>query len=370
MRMVFCGGGTAGHVNPAIAIAETLKHKYPNAGILFIGRTGGGENRLVEACGLPLETIDIHGLVRQAPLKSIKTLLTLPRTISACKDILRRFSPDAVLGTGGYVSYPVLRAAQSMGLVTALHESNATHGLTVRLLAPRCTRVYLNFPEENADPRYRVVGMPVREAFRRSDRHRARQRLGLSDLDFLLLSFGGSIGAQRINEACIALMRDARLNDSHFYHFHGCGERFYEETKTTHPDLCRERGNRRILPYINDMADRLAAADLVICRSGAGTIGELAAVGASAILIPSPNVADDHQRKNAERLSTVGGCIMIEEADLDAEKLARLVCELRAAPSRRSLLSERIRRFSHPDCAERILCDLDSCRRESKSNAH
>lgn len=354
MKILFCGGGTSGHVTPALAIAEEIKRRYTDASLLFVGREGGYENNAIKQRGIPLKTLNVKGLSRSLTPKNLSRIRLALRAYVEAKAILSDFSPDVVVGTGGYVSWPVLRAAQKMKLPTVIHESNAYPGLVTRLLAGRCDMLLLNY-EKALDrlPRvkkYKVVGNPLLSDFSAVSRKRARKELKLGDDEIYVLSFGGSGGAQRLNEVIIALMRKKSVSADRIKHLHATGKRYFEGMKND--DLKYGVRGCRIIPFINDMPRQLAAADIVISRSGAMTLSELSRVGACAILIPSPNVSDNHQYKNARVISDAGGCLLIEEEKLTEELLCEKLELLIKDREIRERLGKKIKKFASPSASE------------------
>jgi len=366
MKVVFTGGGTGGHVNPAIAIADTIKMLEPDSEITFVGTPRGIENKLVGSAGYPIRHVDIQGLKRKLTLSNIKTLyLTLTSPMKA-KKLLRELKPDIVLGTGGYVCWPVVKAASKMGIPTALHESNAVPGAAVKMLSGVVDRVYLNF-EETAEAfsdktkLYRV-GNPLRSGFSGISREEGRVACGIDDkYKYTVLSFGGSLGAEKVNEAVIDMMRDFSSKRDDVYHIHACGSIEWEEAQR----VFRERGldkceNLTIKEYIYNMPELMAAADLVICRAGAMTVSELAMCGKCVIFIPSPNVTNNHQFKNAAVLRDAGAAELIEECGLDARPLAAVAEELLSSDgdARRADMCKKITGFAVKDTCKLIYNDM------------
>lgn len=360
MRVILCGGGTAGHVNPAVAIAEEIKKREPDSEILFIGREGGKENRAVEAAGFKLLCIKVSGLRRSLSPKNVVSIINVLRATAEAKRIIKGFSPEIVIGTGGYVCYPVLKAARALRVKTAIHESNAVAGMTTRLLSKGASKVLLNYKScISTLPRKDntvVVGNPLRKEFGVIPRQKARSMLGIKNDEIFILSFGGSIGAMALNEACLSLMENYSVKNGRIRHIHAVGERYFDECK--HEDLKRGKNGCRVVDYINDMPRLLSAADITVTRSGALTLSEISAAGAAAILIPSPNVTGDHQKKNAETLTKSGAAILLtEEGDL-AEKLKGEVARLVENEKERKALSERIRGFCRKNASELIYTEL------------
>ncbi|MBR4703564.1 MAG: undecaprenyldiphospho-muramoylpentapeptide beta-N-acetylglucosaminyltransferase [Oscillospiraceae bacterium] len=337
MNFLFACGGTGGHINPAVAAAQRIRALMPDAGILFVGAQDNMEMELVPREGFPIRGIPVGNLHRSLKpgevLHNLRSAVLLEKGLRESGRILREFQPDAVLGTGGYVCYPVLRAASALGIPTLLHEANAQPGLTTRMLEKYTDRMMVAFQEGKSgyrDPdRVLTVGMPVRAGFRETDRAQARQRLGLDERPFLL-SFGGSLGAFKLNAAVAALIAENEKTGA-FRLLHAAGGG--EEGMKAMRELLAQRGVTEpkwteIRPYIYDMPQAMAAADLILCRAGASTLGELCAVGRGAILVPYPYATGNHQEKNARLLEKTGGARVLPDGELTGETLGALVREL------------------------------------------
>ncbi len=360
MRIILCGGGTAGHVNPAIAIAEEIRRQDKNAKILFVGREGGKENSLVTNLDFDIKTLSIKGLKRGLALENLSRIKTAIKARKDAEKIIDSFMPEIILGTGGYVCWPVIEAGHKMGIPTVIHESNITPGLTTKLLAKKCNLVLLNH-EATKDKiqkgvAKKVVGNPLRREFLNIDRLQARKSLHLNESDVFILSFGGSIGANKINECVLGLMIEYSSKQSSVMHIHGCGERYYEEMKKQLPNLNESRC--QILPYIHNMPQLMHAADIVICRCGSVTLSEISQVGVASILIPSPNVTGNHQYKNAKHLQDMGAAMMIEEKSLDKESLIVAVKALKNDKNGRKKKAKSIKSLSSPNSAKIIVNEL------------
>lgn len=360
MRLLLCGGGTAGHINPAIAIAEEMKRNDPNAQILFIGREGGKENEHVIKSGFKQKTLRVYGLKRSFTFENINRIKSAIKAKKEAEKIIRDFKPDVILGTGGYVCWPVLSAGRRLKIPTAIHESNIYPGLTTRMLSGKCDMVMLNHEETKKYLKPRVksvtVGNPIRADFSKISPKAARARLGVTDEEILIVSFGGSIGAQRINEVIIEVIKEYSSVDPKIKHIHATGRAYYSETirglDKTSFEGCK------ILPYIDDMPSALLSADIVICRCGAMTISEIAAAGVCSILIPSPNVTNNHQFKNAELLKKHSAAIVLEEKNLSKESLIKLIKELKIDKNGRKTRAKNIKAFFTPEAAKMILNEL------------
>lgn len=359
MKILFAGGGTAGHINPALAVAGYIKEKHPNAYIGYIGTANKLEAKLVPEKGYDFHTIDVAGFQRRLSLKNIaRNISAAGKAITSSRDsrrILKEIKPDVVVGTGGYVSGPVLRQAQKLGIKTAIHEQNAFPGVTTKMLAENADAVMLAMPQAEKYLKLKkppiITGNPIRSELLNITREQARKKLGLDNRP-LILSFGGSLGARHINEAVSELIR--WHNGTHkFYHIHGTGSVGFEGMKESLKDitLCDEIDIRE---YISDMAVCMAAADLVICRAGAITLSELQAMGKPSVLIPSPYVAENHQYHNAMTLKKAGGAEVIEEKDLNGEKLIDTVAHLIENNPKLSAMSASAKKNAIIDANERI----------------
>ena len=364
MKFLFTCGGTAGHINPAVGVAGRLKELLPASEILFIGAEGMMETELVPREGYPIRTVEISNLSRSLSLEGLRhhlhTARSVVRSRRAAAESIRAFAPDAVIGTGGYVCYPVIAAAHSLGVPTLLHESNAVPGLTTKLLAHRADCIMVGF--ENAARNYpegtNVVftGTPVRSGFETVGREEARRRLGIPADQRLLLSVWGSLGSEHMN-GIMADFAPLAAQRRDFLLIHSAGKRGYPALREALAgrgwDTMSENGVD-IREYIYDMPLVMAAADLVMCRSGASTLGELAALGMPALLVPSPNVTNHHQEKNARLLADAGAAEMLLEGEFDAETLYRTALSLLRDGERRAAMSERMKRCGVPDATARI----------------
>ena len=367
MKVIMTGGGTGGHIYPAIAVARKIQELKPGTEILFVGTQRGLEKDLVPKNGYPIEFITVSGFHRKNLLKNGKTLRDLVKGIHEAGEILRRFQPDAVIGTGGYVCGPVVREAAKMGIPAYIHEQNAFPGVTNKLLARYVRRIFLAFPAaaeyfRRYSDKLTVTGNPVRREFFEEDRSGARKRLGIPENRFVLLSFGGSQGAGRINDVLLeALPRLLEKKEvlvlfaTGRYYYHSVLERL--ENAGISPG-----GNLHVLEYISDMADHLMASDLVVSRSGALTVAEITTCGRAAVLVPSPNVTGNHQYYNAKAIEEKGGAFLIEDKDFTAERLLQVTEMLKSDRSRLTEMESASRRMAAADAAgkiaEEILADL------------
>ena len=367
MNLIFTCGGTAGHINPAIAVANGMVKRDPNTKILFIGARGKMEEQLVPQAGYELKCLPASGLSRKLNLSGIKqnfyAIKCVLSAVGQCKKIYREFKPDAVIGTGGYASFPALYAAQSMGIPTCVHEANALPGVTTKLAASKADRVLVAFEEscqyyKNPDE-VRVVGMPIRREFIDTTREEARAALNLGN-EKLVVSAFGSLGAKVMNETMADMMALEQKDNFPFRHIHATGT-FGKEWM---PQRVKDNGvdwescpKLDIREYIYDMPVLLNAADVVIGRAGSGTCNELGATGAPCILVPSPNVTNNHQEKNARVLEAAGGAVVMLESDVTPENMYAQVMELLNDPDRREDMHFALKGLVRADSAERI-CDI------------
>lgn len=362
MKVLFAAGGTGGHINPALAAAGMVRQRHPDAQILFIGTAEKMEARLVPAAGYDFKTIDISGFQRKLTLENLRrnigTLSRLLKSSSQAKRILLDFQPDVVVGFGGYVSGPVLRMAAKLGFKTAIHEQNAFPGKTNKVLAGVVDRVMLAVPAAeqylHAKNPCIVTGLPVRGELLRADRTLSRFELGLDDRP-MVLSMGGSLGAEAINRAMVEVIA-GRHSQADCYYMHAMGQYglwVRDALQEKGVDLEVEK-HVIIREYIDDMFRCMAAADVVICRSGASSLSEIEAMGKASILIPSPNVTENHQYHNAMALVSKDAAVLIEEKDLTGERLLKELDVLLSDPERRRRLGENAKRLAIPDANERI----------------
>ncbi|MGI6204215.1 MAG: undecaprenyldiphospho-muramoylpentapeptide beta-N-acetylglucosaminyltransferase [Anaerovoracaceae bacterium] len=333
MRVIMTGGGTGGHIYPAIAIADKILEKTNDSEILFIGAKHGMEKDIVPRHGYPIEFVPASGFHRKNMLANIKTVNDYLNGKKQAAKIVKEFRPDMVIGTGGYVSAPVIAAAASLGVPCYIHEANAYPGMSNRMLEKYCDKVFVGFEEAakyfKKQEKIVVAGTPVRSEFFSVEKGEARRELGIPEDDFVLLAFGGSLGAARINKAMLTLVEKYNGMPGVQVYF-GTGSFYYDvilqELKDRGIDL---RDNIHVTEYINNMQYYLSAADLVVSRSGALTCSEINICGKPAILIPSPNVTGDHQTFNAKALAESGGAVLMPEADLTGEVLLEAVEDLR-----------------------------------------
>ena len=343
------GGGTGGHIYPAIAIAQEFVSRGRNRHVVFVGTQYGLEKAIVPKAGFPLEFISVGGLKGKGPFDFIKNLFRLPFGLIQAWALVAKYRPTVALGVGGYSSGPVVLAAKLLGVPTAIHEQNAFPGLANRAVAKFVTAVAVAFPD--AGPRLKrkdavVTGNPIRkEFFTASDRRSAGRKR--------LLIFGGSQGSRVINEAMTAaLLFLAKLRDPVDI-VHQTGPKDVDKVREAY--RASAFPNARVVPYLDPMVDEIAAADLVVCRAGATTIGELSTIGRGAIFIPLATAADNHQEVNARVVEKAGGGIVLTEAELTPERLASAISQIITDPARASQMGVSARSLASPDATKKIV---------------
>lgn len=364
LRVLLAGGGTAGHVNPALAIAEIIKEKHPDTQFCFAGTPDGLEASIIPKEGYEFKSIKIKGFQRKITLenikRNIKAVSYLTMSGHRSKQIIKEFNPDIVIGTGGYVSGPIVRTAAKMGIKTAIHEANAFPGVTTKILSKYVDKVMLTVKETakylDSNVKSVVTGLPVRKGFSGFSKAEARKKLGIPENEICILSTGGSLGARVINEAVAELFKWYQKNNIKINHIHSYGK--YQGYKD-YPDTLKADGvdlddkRIRLSEYV-DMPVCMAAADLVISRCGANSLTELEAIGRGSILIPSPNVAENHQYYNGMVLDKAGAGICIEQKDFSADWLINKINELYNDRNALNALSENAAKLYINDTPERV----------------
>ncbi len=361
MRVLFTCGGTAGHINPALGVAGRIRQIVPDAEILFVGAEGHMETELVPREGYPIKTVRISGFRRSMKPRMIaENIRAVGRVVSACrlaKKYIEEFQPDVAVGTGGYVCYPVLKMAADMGVPTAVHESNAVPGLTTKLLEKTVDQIMVGLADSRdfyKDPaKVEVTGTPVRVDFKGLDRAKARRELGLDPERPLALAVFGSLGADYMNETMLGFIRrmgekpDMRL-------IYATGKRYYEAVREKLDRAGLREPGVDVREYIYDMPKVMAAADVIICRSGASTISELTYLGKPAVMVPSPNVVNHHQEKNARVMEKAGAAKMLLEGRFDADALYDTVTGLLGDKAALAAMHEASLRLGVSDATDRI----------------
>ena len=368
MKLLFATGGTAGHINPALAVASYIQQKYPDSQIMFVGTADHMESRLVPNAGFEFKTIEINGFKRsfspKAIIDNVKTVSRLLKSEKDSKQIIREFQPDVVIGFGGYVSGPVLDAAVKIHCPTCIHEQNAYPGITNKQLAKKVDKVMLTVEDARSHMQAKndviITGLPVRGELLEKSKFQARIELGIADDKPLVLSFGGSLGARPLNDAMLdILLEDSQKDD--LYHIHSVGtngleylEKFVENGFSKRAENIYYKGNTEVRLYIDNMDTCMAAADLVIGRAGASSLSEIEAMGKASILIPSPYVAENHQYHNAMALVNRNAARILEEKDLTADSLKALMNELIADKDELTQIEQNAKNMAIVDARERI----------------
>lgn len=360
LRVAITGGGTGGHIYPALTIARTLQALEPGTEILYIGTRTGLEADIVPRTGLPFKAVHVAGVAGKSPVQAAAGLLQAARGTAESLALLRRWRPDVVVGTGGYVSGPVVLAGRLVGARIAIQEQNVIPGVTIRLLARVAHRVFLPSPAAlpyfPSGDEYQVTGNPVRPEIIQADRGEARRRLGVPEGSRLLYVFGGSRGAQAIHRALVPRL-GFLLQRPDLMVLYVTGNAAFDQVAG---ELGQQGidleipGKIMVKPYLYEAADALAAADLALVRAGAMTMAEVAVRGLPAVIIPFPHAIYDHQERNARVPKQQGAAVVIREKELTPEGLEKTLTDLLDHPDRLAQMSARMRELGRPEAAERI----------------
>ncbi len=333
MNIILAGSATGGHIYPAIAIADKIRRKNPEANILFVGAKKELGSTIVEDNGYRIRYIDIQGINRKNLIKNVAVARDLALSAVQIKKIFRQFKPDMVIGTGGYVSGPVLKEASKKGIKTYLHEQNAVPGLANKMAQKYADKIFVAFEEsaQHFKDQSKVIltGNPIRKGFITSGAVDYRQQLGIGGKNFSILIFGGSGGADKINETTVRLLEMIRENKDITVFFITGRRQYWDVLEGLKARGIPSDERNRIIEYSEAIHEYFAAADMIISRSGALTVSEITACGKPSILIPSPNVTGNHQYYNAKPLEDAGAAIIINEKDLSAESLLAKIMKLR-----------------------------------------
>lgn len=363
MRIVLTGGGTGGHIYPAIAVGKQMMREHPNAKLLYIGTERGLESRIVPEAGIPFESIDITGFKRKLSLDNVQTVIRFLKGVRRSKELLRRFKADAVVGTGGYVCGPVVYAAARLGIPTLIHEQNVIPGLTNKFLARYADCVAVSFQESLAHfgkaKRTVHTGNPCATHVAAANRNKGYAALGLPEGSRIVLVVGGSRGAKAINEAMVDMAPLlGRLPGVHFVFV--TGETYFERTMERIRQVTPIVANYlHVHPYLHNMPEVLAATTLVVGRAGASSLAEITALGLPSILIPSPNVTNNHQEANARSLVEAGAAEMVLEKDLRGAELLDRIDAILSDEHRLRSMRRASEGLGMPDAAERIAAELN-----------
>lgn len=368
MKFMFACGGTAGHIYPAISVADKLKTIFPDAEFLFIGVDDGMEKELVPREGYPIETLLVSSVRRSLKPKALaytaRSIYRTGRAEMKMRRRIREFKPDAVIGTGGYVCYPVIKAASKLGVATLIHESNVLPGLTTRMLEPYCSKIMVGFEESRSHYKrpenVAVTGTPVRAGFSTCSPEEARGKLGYPADKPVVLSFWGSLGAAKMNEYTAEIIAKNEQEGA-FTHVHATGGG--DEGLRRVEALLRDKGvgelkHTVLLPFLYDMPLQMAAADLVMCRSGASTLAELTYTGKPSIQIPSANVTNNHQEFNARALEKCGAALVITEKECSAERMYKDIMKVISSRERLGAMSRAMLGAAKPDALDNICSEI------------
>lgn len=360
MRVIVTGGGTGGHIYPALAIARGLLDRDSTTKILYVGTREGMEARLVPSNGLEFAGVSGQGLPRKVGLEMLKVAGKSLRALWETKEILRRFHPDLVIGTGGYVSGPVVLTAALFGVPTLLHEQNAFPGITNKILARIVRRVMVTFPESiqhfGANKKIVRVGLPVRSEIGQFSKVEGAKHFGLRPVNKTILVTGGSRGARTLNQAMITVLKKLAMRPE-IQVIWATGKETYQETieGLKREIVAWERPQWRIIDYLEDIPQALACADLCIGRAGAASLAEIAIAGKASILVPYPHAAENHQEHNAQAVAKGGAARIILDADLDGEKLWQMIDELISDSSLIKSMSDAAQELAQPEALSKIV---------------
>ena len=360
MRVILSCGGTGGHIYPAIAIADKIRERHPDAEILFIGTKKGMENRLVPAAGYEIKGIDARGFDRERFINNFKTVKTFLDGSQEVYRIIKKYAPDLAIGTGGYVTGSVITVAHRLGVKTCIHEQNALPGVANKFLSGFADKVFISFEGTESAFKHpdRVVfsGNPIRSGFTKLDREACRRELGIEDGKTMVLVFGGSLGAEVLNRETLGLIDGIRSSDIKLYFV--TGKRYYDDIKERVDAIEGDKPFLELIPYADNMPQLMSASDIVVSRAGAIAVSEIAACGKPSVLVPSPNVTNNHQYYNAKAIADAGAAFLIEEKDLPegGNVLTREVLALAGDAGRLASMAENARRIGRTNAAD-IICD-------------
>lgn len=366
MRVVLTGGGTGGHIYPALAVAREVSRQHPQAAFLYIGSKHGLEAELVPRADIPFQSVEISGLKRKLSLDNVKTIWKFIRAVSDSKRMLREFKPDVVIGTGGYVCGPVVYAAAKLGIPTLVHEQNVVPGLTNKFLSRSASKIAVSFSESLAffPPAKTVLtGNPRATEVMHGNAEAGRRFLGVDPSKKIVLIFGGSRGARAINEAVLSMVGHmSTLTDTHVVYV--TGDVHYEKISASLREMENLPGNLSVLSFVHNMPDVLAATHVLVGRAGASTLAEVTALGVPSILIPSPYVTNNHQEKNARGLERAGAAEVIVERELTGDSLLQSLTDLLQDQARWEQMRKSSLSLGMPQAATDIVAQLSALARK------
>ncbi len=355
MKLLITGGGTGGHIYPALALIREIKKKDPTSEFLYVGTKNGLESKIVPAENIPFQTIEIQGFKRSLSLDTLKTLSLFIKSLKVAKKMIKKFQPDVVLGTGGYVSSAVVYAAYKLGIPTVIHEQNSVPGMTNKFLARYVDKVAICFSDAaQYFPKEKVVltGNPRAQEVYGIPQSAVIKNYQLDPAKPTVLIFGGSRGAAKINQAVKEAITE--FTTKNYQILYASGEIYYEKIQMELKEQLRHAQNITVIPYISDMEQVLANVTLIVGRAGATSLAEITALGLPSILIPSPNVTNDHQTKNAQNLVKNGAAVMLKDGELSGELLVTTIDELMDDPSKLHSMAKITKEAGIPDAADRL----------------
>jgi len=356
MRVLLAGGGTAGHVYPALSMIDKIKAHHPGAQFLYVGTKDGLEADIVPKADIPFRAIQVSGLKRKMSLENLKTVWRFLRAVGECKAIIKQFRPDVVLGTGGYVSAPVVYAASRLKVPALIHEQNVEPGLANTFLSRYVSAVAVSFEDSVRYFRHEkivVTGNPRAQEVANANGEKGRQRLGVPTGKTMILVVGGSRGAEAINRAFVQMAKRIKdRTDCYFVYITGKGH--FDTIKSELEEVVAETDNLQVYPFIYDLPDVLAGTDLIVSRAGATFLAEITALGIPSILIPSPYVTNNHQEKNARWLEREGASRVILEKDLTGDLLWKTITGIIDNPSLRVTMEKASKRLGNPEAQNKL----------------
>ena len=353
-KFILSGGGTGGHIYPAIAIADELKKRYPDAEFLFVGANDRMEMQRVPQAGYSIKGLQIAGIQRKLSLKNLLLPFKLLKSLYQARQIIQKFQPDAVIGTGGYASAPTLKAAQWLKVPYFIQEQNSFAGITNKWVSKKANKIfvaYQNMEKFFPKAKIQITGNPIREGLTTiQDKNKnAFESFSLDENKFTLLVLGGSLGAKSINQLISSNLSFFQENEVQI--LWQCGKFYYDKYKEKQTEMVQVR------PFIENMNDAYAVADVIISRAGASSVSELCVVGKPVIFVPSPNVAEDHQTKNAQAIADEKAAILIKETELK-DNFQKIFLEIFNDKEKRKILSENIKALAKPNATEQIVDEI------------
>ncbi|MEG0255802.1 MAG: undecaprenyldiphospho-muramoylpentapeptide beta-N-acetylglucosaminyltransferase [Vagococcus sp.] len=355
MRVLVSGGGTGGHIYPAVSLVKYIKKKHPDAEFIYVGTKKGLESKIIPDQNIPFETIEIQGFKRSLSPSNFKTVYLFLKSISDAKKIIKNFQPDIVIGTGGYVCGSVVYAAHKLNIPTVIHEQNSVAGVTNKFLARYVDKIGICFSDVASDfPKEKVVmvGNPRAQEVAGIQKSPVLNEYGLDPDTPTVLIFGGSRGALAINNVLLDSL--SSFKDKPYQVLYASGEIYFDEVKKKWQSLGEELDNVKVVPYIKNMEHVLANVDVVVGRAGATSLAEITSLGLPSILIPSPNVTNDHQTKNAQSLVNKNAAIMVKNAELTKETLLSSIDQVMLNPNVKEQMKEASKNEGIQDATDRL----------------